>query len=222
MGHLKVETEFKQFIKELGPWFYGMAKFIHIMASHNEEIYSGERLMLQKLTRNTFLLDKYMKELRMRLKAEVDEVVAEIVKTVQERLLTDERVGDALAMSAADFWQQLLTDNERQLLDGLVNCNTLVDYSLYEPLRSLFGLSGSAHRLNSLNDDGIAARLFVAAVNDGVVSVIIGESVTSVVMDGIKAQMVDAFSLAELLDTDVGFSIAIGGFRLEFGACENE
>lgn len=220
MGHVRSDTEFKSFVETLGPWFDGMAKFIRIMASHNDDIYTGERLMLQKLERETFKIDKYMKELRNRFKAG-DELVTEIVRAVQERLLADERVGDVLAMPAADFWLQLLTDEERQSLNGLLDSNLLIDHCLYEPFRSLFGLSGPAHRLNSLNDDGLAARLFVAAVNDDTVSVIVGESVTPIVMDGITARMDDAFSLAELVDTDVSFIVDIGGFQISFGEQSN-
>ena len=220
MGYVRSDTEFKKFVETLGPWFDGMAKFIRIMASHNDNIYTGERLMLQKLERETFKIDKYMKELRSRFKAG-DELVTKIVRAVQERLLSDERVGDVLAMPAADFWQQLLTDEERQSLNGLLDSNMLIDHCLYEPFRSLFGLSGPAHRLYSLNDDGLAGRLFVAAVNDGTVSVIVGESVTPIVMDGITARMDDAFSLAELVNTDVSFIVDIGGFQISFGEQSN-
>jgi len=206
----------------MGAWFDGMAKFVRIMASHNNDIYTGERLMLQKLERETFKIDKYMKDSKNRFKAEDDEIVAEIVRTVQERLLADERVGDALAMSAADFWQQLLTDDERQSLNGILDSNKVIDHCLYEPFRSLFGLSGSAHRLNSLNDDSLGARLFVAAVNDGTVSVVVGESVTPIVMDGKTARMDDAFSLAELVDTDVSFTVDIGGLQIEFEASHDQ
>lgn len=217
MRLIENNNEFRQFIHSVGPWFDGMAKFIRIMASHNNDIYTGERFMLQKLERETFKIDKYMKELRNRFKAEDDELVTEIVRTVQERLLADERVGDVLAMPAADFWQLLLTDEERQSLNGLLDSNLLIDHCLYEPFRSLFGLSGSVHRLYSLNDDWLAARLFVAAVNDGTVSVIVGESVTPIVMDVITARMVDAFSLAELVDTGVSLIVDIGVFQIEFG-----
>gem|GEM_PF-2398472 len=222
MGHLRDDTEFRQFIRTMGAWFDGMAKFVRIMASHNNDIYTGERLMLQKLERETFKIDKYMKDSKNRFKAEDDEIVAEIVRTVQERLLADERVGDALAMSAADFWQQLLTDDERQSLNGILDSNKVIDHCLYEPFRSLFGLSGSAHRLNSLNDDSLGARLFVAAVNDGTVSVVVGESVTPIVMDGKTARMDDAFSLAELVDTDVSFTVDIGGLQIEFEASHDQ
>ena len=222
MGHLRADTEFKRFVETLGPWFYGMAKFVAIMSRHNDEIYTGERLMLQRLERETFKIDKYMKELRNRFKAEDDELVAEIVRTVQERLLADEQVGDALAMPAAEFWQYLLTDEERQSLNGLLDNTMLIDHCLYEPFRSLFGMSGSAHRLNSLNDESLVARLFVAAVNDGAVSVIVGESVTPIVMDSITARMADAFSLAELVDTDVSFIVDIGGFQINFERREED
>lgn len=216
MEHLHKDTEFRRFIKTIGPWFEGMAKFVAIMARHNNDIYTGERLMVQKLERETFKIDKYMKELRNRFKTEDEELVAEIVRTVQERLLADERVGDTLAIPAADLWQELLTDEERQSLNGTMDSIGLLESCLYEPFRSLFGISGSAHRLNSLNDGSIAALLFVAAVNDGAVSVIVGESMTPIVMDGITARMIDAFSLAELVDTGVSFIVEIGGFQIEF------
>lgn len=222
MERIQADTDFRQFTKTVGPWFEGIAKFVAIMARHNDDIYTGERLMLQKLERETFKIDKYMKELRNRFKAEDDELIAEIVLTAQERMLADGLVADALAMPAADFFQQLLTDDERQSLNGLLDSNMLIDHCLYEPFRSLFGLSGSAHRLNSLNDDGLAARLFVAAVNNGAVSVIDGESVTPIVMDGITARMSDAFSLAELVDTDVSFIADIGGFQIEFGVSHGQ
>lgn len=214
MGYLPDDMEFRRFIKTIGPWFEGMAKFVAIMVRRNDDIYTGELLMLQKLERETFKIDKYMKDLKKRFIAEDGKLVSKIVQTVQERLLADERVGDALVMSAADFWQQLLTDEERQLLNGVLESNKLIDHCLYGPFRSLFGLSGSAHRLNSLNDDSLTARLFVAAINDGTVSVIVGESVTPIVMDGITARMDDAFSLAELVDTDVSFTVDIGGYRI--------
>ncbi len=216
MTLIQNDREFRRFMQIVGPWFEGMAKFVVIMARHNDDIYTGEQLMLQKLERETFKIDKYMKEFKNRFKAEDDELVTGIVRTVQERLLAGERVGDALAMSAADFWQQLLTEEERQALNGLLESNRLIERCLYDPFRSLFGLSGSAHRFNSLNDESLATRLFVAAVNDGAVSVIVGESVTPIVMDGITARMDDAFSLAELVDTDVSFTVDIGGFQIKF------
>lgn len=222
MGHLRDDTEFRQFIKIIGPWFEGMAKFVAIMARHHNDIYIGERLMLQKLEKETFKIDKYIKKLKNHYKAEDDELVTEMVRTVQERLLVYEQIGDALAMPASDFWQQLLTDEERQSFNGLFDSTMLIERCLYEPFRALFGLSGSAHRLNSLNNDGLAARLFVAAVNDGAVSVIVGESVTPIVMDGITARMDDAFSLAELVDTDVSFIVDIGGFQIELGASNGQ
>lgn len=79
-------------------------------------------------------------------------------------------------------------------------------------------MSGALRRLNSLNEGSFEARVFVAAVNDGTVSVIVGESVTPILFDGITARMDDAFSLAELVDTDLCFIVDIGGFQIEFGA----
>jgi hypothetical protein len=218
MGHLQNEAEFRVFVKTIGSWFEGMAKFVAIMARHNDSIYTGERLMLQKLEAETFKIDKYMKALKKRFKLEDYELTAQIIQTVQERMLDDGRVGEALTMPAPEFLQQLLTDEERQSLNSIIGADTLIECCLYEPLRSLFGLSGSAHRLNSLNDGSISSRLFVAAINDGAVTVVIDDSSAPIVMGGITAGIDDTFSLAGLVDTDVSCIVNIGGFQIEFGA----
>ncbi|HIJ95641.1 MAG TPA: hypothetical protein HPP94_07880 [Desulfuromonadales bacterium] len=74
MGYFPDDRGFRRFIKTIGPWFEGIAKFVAIMARHNDDIYTGERLMLQKLERETFKIDKYMKELKSRFTAEDDEI----------------------------------------------------------------------------------------------------------------------------------------------------
>lgn len=208
---------FREFIVQLGAWFEGMAKFVAIMARHNDEIYTGELLMIQKLERETFKLDKFVKELRARIKAENDELIGNIVHEVQERILAEETVRAVLTLLPEEFTRQVLTDGDRHALEGHMNAEKLMDRCLYEPIRTLFGLSGYPHRLYSLDDHSIPSRLFVATVNAGAVSVVVGERVTPVVMEGTTARMLDAFSVAELIDSDLDCAVNVGGYRIEFG-----
>lgn len=137
----------------------------------------------------------------------------EIIRQIQERLLAEERVGEALAISTDEFWDVLLTDEERLTLHD--DKQQLIELCLYTPIRSLFE---GVHRLNCLSDESYASRLFIAAVNDGAVSVIVGESITPIVMAGHIAKMIDAFSLAELVDCNVGCTVDIGGMHICFHA----
>lgn len=208
--------DFKKSVVRLGPWFDGMAKFIDIMIRHNDEIYTGERLMLEKLRRETFKLDKFVKVLIAQVKSEGEELAINIVRTVQERMLAEGTVGYALSMTPHDFFEHLVADDERQAIDGILTQSKFMDQCLYEPLKVLLGLSGCPNLAYSLDDESIPARLFVAAVNDGVVSIIVGESETPVVMEGATAKMMDSFSIAELMDSDLDCAVVIGGYHIEF------
>lgn len=138
---------------------------------------------------------------------------SDIIRRIQECLITEERVGEALAMITDEFSCWFLTDEDRKILQE--DKQQLMELCLYAPIRSLFE---GVHRLNCLSDESYASRLFVAAVNDGVVSVIVGESVTPIVMDGHIAKMIDAFSLAELIDCNVDCAVDIGGLHICFHA----
>jgi hypothetical protein len=60
------ECEFKKFAMALGYWFDGFAKFVSIMKRHNDNIYSSEQLMLDKLTRDSHKINLYMLECQKR------------------------------------------------------------------------------------------------------------------------------------------------------------
>jgi hypothetical protein len=136
---------------------------------------------------------------------------SDIIRRIQERLLVEERVGEALAMTTDDLWNGFLTDEEQKIF--MEDKQQLLEVCLYAPLRSLFE---GVHRLNCLSNESYASRIFEAAVNDGAVSVIVGESVTPIVMDGHIAKMIDAFSLAELVDCNVDCVVDIGGMCICF------
>lgn len=69
MGNCQ-ECEFKKFAMTLGHWFDGFAKFVNIMKGHNSNIYAGQQLMLQKLSKELKRINKYLIECRTRYSEE--------------------------------------------------------------------------------------------------------------------------------------------------------
>ena len=58
------ECEFKKFAMALGYWFDGFAKFVSMMKRHNDNIYSGEQHMLDKLVCESNKINLYLRESR--------------------------------------------------------------------------------------------------------------------------------------------------------------
>lgn len=205
------DPEFRKFVENIGSWFDGMTKFVDIVNRHVEGIYSGEQLMLDRLKRHTLLIDKHLKELREKFASEDEEILDEEIRSIQHALVRAQQVGKAMQLSFDEFWQELPSVS-KQVLQGVVTPQHLLERCLYQPVRTMFE---SPHRLSCL-DDALPSALLAEAVHDGIVTVQIGKSSTAVIMDGNTPHLVDACSLAELLDCGTACVITIGGLQIVF------
>lgn len=203
-------SEFRQFVEVIGPWFDGMAKFVGIINGRLDGIYSGEQLMLDKLKRHSHQVDKYMAELRAQFAKEDEEAISKTVSVVQHMLVYEQLVGKALHMSADQFWHQVLTETQRLELTGILNPEDCIDLCLYQPIRSLFE---QPNRLTGL-DDSISSLLLQEAIHDDAVTVQFNGSSTTVVWDGAAPRLEDAYSLEELLDCGRACVIDFCGFQI--------
>lgn len=203
------DQDLRQLILVLDQWFDGFAKFSNIVNRHSETFHSGEQLMIQDLSRASHQIDKY-------LRGRIQHYREEAIRSVQTRLLAEDQVGAALSCSFDEFYERYLRDGERDVLPR--KKDKTFNLCVWGPLESLFIPS---HRLSQL-DDSIGAELLCAAVNDGVVNVRIGESETPVVMEGRTPKLIDAFSLAEVIDTYVECEILIGGMGMKFEGNNSE
>lgn len=203
------EHDLRQLILVLDQWFDGFAKFSNIVNRHAENFHSGEQLMIQDLSRASHQIDKY-------LRGRIQHYREEAIRSLQSRLLAENLVGAALSCSFDEFYERYLLEGERDVLPR--KKDKAFTLCLWGPIESLFI---PTHRLSQL-DDSIGAELLCAAVNDGVVNVRIGESETPVVMAGRTPKLIDAFSLAEVLDTYVECEILIGGMGIQFDGTNSE
>ncbi|TLM69256.1 MAG: hypothetical protein FDZ69_00350 [Deltaproteobacteria bacterium] len=198
------EQDLRQLVITLGNWFDGFGKFATIVDGSCNDFHCGQKLMIQKLARESHRIDKFLRDWRQRYRQEA-------VHKVQQRLLTEGTVGAALNASYDEFWTDYLVDDEQEVLPGGYTKEKAFNLCLWEPIAALFD---SPHGLSRLSDDP-GAELLRAAVNDGVVRVKIGDSKTEVVMEGRMPRLIDAFSLAEVLDSYVECEILIGGMVME-------
>lgn len=200
---LTAEQDLRQLVVALGNWFDGFGKFAMIVNGRCESLDNGQMLMIQRLAQESRKINLFLRDWRERYRQEA-------IRQVQRRLLDDGQVGAALKASYEEFWKEYLCDDEREVLPGGYTKEKAFNLFLWEPISALFG---SPHGLSWLSDDP-GAELLMAAVNDGVVRVRIGDSETEVVMAERTPKLIDAFSLAEVLDSYVECEILIGGMGL--------
>lgn len=205
-NHSDSGRELRQLIVTIGRWFDGFGKFAMMMNRGYDERMSGESNMIQRLAKESHKIDLYLKEKLERYRQET-------ICNVQQRLIDSNRVGEALSCTPDEFWKTFLTEEERQVLPGGYSKEKVYNLCIREPIEALFQ---SPHCLSWLNDD-IGALLLEAAVKDGVVTIVISENVTPVVMDGRAPRLIDAATVAEMLDCVTACSIDFGGFCIEFG-----
>lgn len=127
----------------------------------------------------------------------------DIIEQIQERLLDEDRVGEVLGMESDQFWNEILTEEERQVLHE--NKTQVVELCVLEPVRKVVFESS---RPDYLSDDSIPSRLFMALVDEGAVSVRVGDQDSSVEMS--------ESMLSELVDGDEKFEMDFGAFCITF------
>ena len=199
------EQDLRQLVIALGHWLDGFSKFAMIVNGRCGDVDNGQMLMIQRLSQESRKIDKFLHEWRERYRQEA-------VRHVQQRLLAEGQVGAALNASYDEFWRDYLRDDEREVLPGGYTKEKAFNLCLWGPIAKLFG---EPHGLSWLSDDP-GAELLMAAVNDGVVRVKIGDSETEVVMEERTPKLIDAFSLAEVLDSYVECEVLIGGMGILF------
>lgn len=177
-----------------------------VVDGYSQDFHVGQKLMIQKLAKDSHQIGKYLRDCQDRYRQEA-------ISAVQRRLLDEGQVGDALNCTPEEFWTRYLLNEDREVMPrGYNSKSEAFNLCLWGPIENLFK---PTHRISQL-DDSIGAELLCAAVNDGVVNVRVGESETPVVMEGRTPKLIDAFSLAEVLDTYVECEIMVGGMGIQF------
>jgi hypothetical protein len=194
------EQELRQLVIAMGHWFDGFAKFAMILNGRCSDLDNGQMLMIQRLAKESNQIDKFLHEWRQRY-------VAEAVLQVQQRLIDDGQVGNALNSLPDDFWKDYLRDDEREVLPGGYPKEKAFNLCLWNPIEMLLKSPGS---LSSLGGDA-GEELLRAAIDEGVVSVQIGDSTVSVVMRGSTPMLADGRTLEEVLKLDTACEVLIGG-----------
>ena len=202
---MTAEQDLRQLVVALGNWFDGFGKFAMIVNGRCENLDNGQMLMIQRLTKESHKINLFLHDWRERYRQES-------VRNVQQRLLAEGNVGAALNATYDEFWTDFLRDDEREVLPGGRTKERAFSLCLWGPIAAMFK---SPQGLSWLSDDP-GAELLMAAVNDGVVRVRIGDSETEVVMEEHASKLIDSFSQAEGLDTQVDCEILIGGMSLQF------
>jgi len=127
----------------------------------------------------------------------------DIIQQIQERILAEGRVCEVMGMESDQFWNEILTEAERQVLHE--DKKQLVDMCVNDPVQKHVG--ESAHP-EYISGDCIPSRLYEAMVEGGAVSVRVGDQDTSVEMS--------ESMLSELVDGDEKFEMDFGAFGIIF------
>ena len=123
----------------------------------------------------------------------------DIIQHIQERLLEEDRVCEVMGMESDQFWNEILTEAERQVLHE--DKKQLVDMCVNDPVQKY---AIESWRLDSMPGNCIPSRLYEAMVEGGAVSVRVGDQDSSVEMS--------SSMLSELVDGDEKYEMDFGAF----------
>lgn len=127
------------------------------------------------------------------------------VELVRERLIREGLVGKAVALAGGDLVARMLTEKEREQLQGTDTWQLMEDL-FFAQIRWLFE---GPHSLACLGNN-VPSRLFLAMIDDGVVSVELADgSVASVCMTGAVPTIGNGKTLAELIESGEPFTVEI-------------